>query len=519
MNKQNKITNSVVLVMGMTVFSLLFSFVKEAVFAHFYGASHTTDAYTIAVQIPTTLFAMLSVAISNVALPYYSKKLNSEGKEAARAYASNLMTVITLIALLLILVLEIFSGAAIKLFAPGLEPEAEKTAVLLFRLILPTVLLTQLININTAISDVNKSFVLPLFGSVILNAIYISAVCFLAQTAGIYAAVLGVIVGTVVEFAYSVLLRRRFVKYRLICNLADKDMIGSVKRATPVFIGIGVAEINKTIDTMISSFLSAGAVSMMNYASKLTSAVSSLLIGGITKVVYPEFAECAAKEDEKGMAESYLYSVKLTVLILFAVITGGALLNREIICLVYFRGAFDIQAVFGTAPIFTAYLTCLIFSALRQNSARVFYSYGDTKTPMINTFLGMVMNIALNLAVYRTFGAVGIAWATTATNMVVAGLLMVRLRKKNTQIHFRQLLPLLLKVAAATLCMAAVIAAGRYGLKLLGLYELTSFVHNGAFTCVAVIFGAMVYFGVLLLLKTSEVTALAKAFLPKKAKR
>lgn len=519
MNKQNKITNSVVLVMGMTVFSLLFSFVKEAVFAHFYGASHTTDAYTIAVQIPTTLFAMLSVAISNVALPYYSKKLNSEGKETARAYASNLMTVITLIALLLILVLEIFSGAAIKLFAPGLEPEAEKTAVSLFRLILPTVLLTQLININTAISDVNKSFVLPLFGSVILNTIYISAVCFLAQTAGIYAAVLGVIAGTVVEFAYSVLLRRRFVKYRLICNLADKDMIGSVKRATPVFIGIGVAEINKAIDTMISSFLEAGSVSLMNYAAKLTSAISSLLIGGITKVVYPEFAERAAKNDEKGLAESFLYSSRLTLLLLVAVIAGGTLLNKEIISLVYFRGAFDLHAVYGAAPIFTAYIVCLLFTAFRQNTSRVFYSYGDTKTPMQNTLIGLLMNMVLNLLMAKPFGAVGIAWATALSTGVVSFLLLYRIRKRNQNIHFRKLLPLLLRIAVATACMAGVIIAGRFLVRHLGLYDLTNFVSNAIFSILAILLGAIVYFGVLLLLKTEEIMPFVRRFLPGKAKK
>ena len=328
----------------------------------------------------------------------------------------------------------------------------------------------------------------------------------------------GVIVGTVIEFTYSVLLRRRFVKYRPICNFVEKDMVSSVKRSAPVFIGIGVAEINKTIDTMITTFLSAGTVTMMNYASKLTSAVSSLLIGGITKVAYPEFAECAAK-DEKGLAKSYLYSIKLIMLILLATFAGSAILNEEIVSLVYLRGAFDMYALVGTAPIFTAYMASLIFNALRQNTSRVFYSYGDTKTPMINTLLGMLLNIGLNLAVFKILGAVGIAWATAVSNMVVSGLLMLKLRKKNSHIQFRQLIPLLTRVAIAAACMIAVILAGKYAVNLLGLYELTNFVSNAIFTCLLILIGAVVYFGLLLLLKTEEIMPFARRFLPGKGRK
>lgn len=518
MNKQSKTTKQMILVMGITVFTLAFSFVKEAVFAHLYGASNTTDAYTIAVQIPTTLFAMLSVAISNVALPYYAQKLNTEGEESARKYVSNLMTVITILSLLLVLALEIFSGATIKVFAPGLSPEAENKAVFLFRLILPTVILTQLININTAIQDVNKSFILPLFGSVILNVVFVSTVCILSQRIGIYAAVWGVIVGTVVEFVYSVLIRRKFVKYRFACNLFDKDMVASVKRSAPVFLGIGVEEINKTIDTMVSSFLTSGAVSVINYAAKLTSAISTLLVGAITKVVYPEFAECAAKNDDKGMAESFLYAIRISLLILIAVIVGGIMLDDEIICLVYLRGKFDLTTAYATAPVFTAYLVCIVFRSFRQNASRVFYSYGDTKIPMYNTVVSMITNTVLDLALYKRYGAAGIAWATTVSYFAVSGLLLVSLRKKNPYIHFHQLLPLLLRAIVATVCMAIVIAAGKYGWKYLGLYDLTNFVSNAVFTCLTILIGAIVYFVVLLLLKTPEVMALANRFLPKRSR-
>ena len=280
--------------------SLLFSFLQESVFAYFYGADLTTDAYTIAIQIPVTLFSLVSTAISTVVIPCYSKELYSKNQECARKYASNLMTTISIFTIVLILLGEIFAGIVISVFAPGMDADTKMLAAALFRMVLPTILLTELMNINTGIMNVHKSFVLPSLTSNILNVTFVTTIAILADRFGIYAAIIGNIVGTCFEFAYSVALRRRFVKYKPTLNLKDETMLQSYKMSIPVFIGIGAAEINKVVDRMVSSFLEAGSISTLNYASKLSSAISSLLIHSVTTVIYPEFAKCSAEKDDKG---------------------------------------------------------------------------------------------------------------------------------------------------------------------------------------------------------------------------
>ena len=516
MGKWHTIAKSALIVSGITVFTLIFSFVKEAVFANYYGASYITDAYSIAIQIPVTLFAMISQAISNVALPYYSKKLNQNGKEMASRYVSNLMTVITILTVGIVMLLEIFPGAIIKIFAPGLNQEAKDLANLLFRLVVPTIVFTELININTAVQDVHKSFVLPQFGSAILNFVFVSFVIFLANRLGIFAAVIGTIVGTIVEFGYSVLLRRRFMKYRWVCDVSDKDMLASVKKSGPVFVGLGIAEINKTVDTMISSFLSSGSVSMMSYATKLTSAIASLLIGGIVKVTYPEFAECASQNDDNRMADCLMFAIKIVFLLMVPVVCGGTLLSKEIISLVYLRGAFSMSTVVGTAPIFTAYLTCLVFRALRQNFSRVFYSYGDTKTPMINSFAGLIANTILDLSLYKKFGAAGIAWATTGTFVVTSVLLAIKLKKRNKNICYHSILPLILRVVISNIGMIVGLVCIRKVFIQAGIYDITSTAQNTLFLFIAISIGAIIYFLVLALLKTKEILSVMKAILRRK---
>ena len=66
---------TIILVIGYVL-----SFIKEAVIANYYGVSSSVDAYTIALTIPVTLFALISVAIQSVVIPLYSNLLYNSTK-------------------------------------------------------------------------------------------------------------------------------------------------------------------------------------------------------------------------------------------------------------------------------------------------------------------------------------------------------------------------------------------------------------------------------------------------------
>ena len=452
-SKSSSIAKSAMSLSLVSTITLVFSFLKESVFACFFGTTATADAYAIAIQLPVTLFAVVSTAISTVVIPNYSKVLIQNGSGEARKFASNLMTVVTFITLLLLLILELGAPLVIKLTAPGLVEETSDLTCLLFRMIMPTVLLTQLININTGILNVHKSFMLPALGSMFLNIVYVFFVVLLANSCGIYAAVIGVIVGSIGQFLYSMFLRRRFVKYRYEFNLKDDAMVDSVKMSFPVFIGIGAAEINRLVDKMVSSFLQPGSIASLNYASKLSSAASSLLLSGISTVVYPEFSRCVNEKRFKDLANHFLLSLKLYVLITFPLIVGGAFLSNEIIAVIFKRGLFDTESVARTAPIFACYLAGLLFTAIRQSSSRLFYSYRDSKTPMKNSIIGIVCNIVLNIILVQFLQALGLALATVLSAAIISTLILKDAKKINEHIEYGRMLPFVAKVFCSSVIM------------------------------------------------------------------
>lgn len=493
---------------AVSLVTLSFSFIKESVFAYYYGASDITDAYTIAIQIPVILFSLISTAIGNVILPYYTVELNNKGPRFAEQYISNIMSIITFFSVFIVVILELFPEWVISFFAPGFSQDSLETSSKIFRLVLPTVVFTELMNINNSVMNVHRSFVLPSLGSLIMNLVFVLSIVFLVFDYGIYAAALGVVLGTVCSFVYSLLLRRKYIKYKFIFNPFDRKIIFSLKKSIPIFLGIGASEINKMVDTWVSSFLSFGAISMLTYGSKLTSAVSTLLINSITTVVYPELADSVANKDEDRIAKSVIFAIKIVFLIMIPVTFGGAVLSEDIVTIVYKRGAFGSNEVNGTSPIFAAYLVCLLFVALRQISSRAFYAYGDTNTPMKNSFIGVLINIILDLTIVDYFGAVGLAMATTAANVVISILILKQLKRKNQLITYSGLLPALGKILLAS----AIMSFGIYSIKSLFYSQIIFIKHTffsiSAFFLIELLLGVIIYVYILCKLKLSEVNLL-----------
>ncbi len=511
----NKLGKTMLLVSIASFITLLFSFFRETVMASYYGSTAITDAYNIAIQLPVILFSTLAAAISKVVIPFYAKKNASNGIEAANRYTSNFITIYTSICVFIVVLCIVFSEIIIRITAPGLSQDQVLLASNIFRIVVPTVVFTGIIKVNNGVMNYHAQFQAPVLTVNCMSITFVMFVILLSPKYGIYAAVYGTLIGTIIEFIVSCLFRRKNMKYRPIFDPKDRELIGSMKMSIPIFIGIGVDELGKIFDKLISSFLDAGSISSLNYAGKLSTAVSSLLLTGITTVSYPEFTKSAAVNDEEKLGTVYNYSLNMYLLILLPVIAGGVYLNKEIIMVVFCRGQFVMKDVLNTAPLFACYLVSLLFSSIRQLSSNFFYSYGDTKTPMVNSSIGILINIILSFLLSRICGAFGIALATALSTMLVTIILCNKARNKNAHISFGQSLVELCKMSIASFLMIAILYFLKHWILVLGLYDISSTANNIMFIIISLFVGSVTYFTILLLLRSKVAIAFKRTIVTK----
>ena len=105
-------------------------------------------------------------------------------------------------------------------------------------------------------------------------------------------------------------------------------------------------------------------------------------------------------------------------------------LAYPIIQLLFFRGAFSERALQITAESLICYSIGMLPIALRTIMEKVFYAYQETKIPMLNSAIGILSNIILDILLVPNIKHCGLALATSISSFITYIIFYIKLRKK-----------------------------------------------------------------------------------------
>ena len=479
---------TIILVIGYVL-----SFIKEAVIANYYGVSSSVDAYTIALTIPVTLFALISVAIQSVVIPLYSNLLYNSTKEEADKYVSNLITFVSFFSLVIILLCELLANPLSMAFAPGFDDDTHALTTTLLRITLPTIFFSLIDKILIGILNVHKRFVAPSFSVYLLNIGLILTILLLHAQFGIIAACIGQVIGSILQVVFLFFISRNLYHYSPIFSMRDENLKKSLKQSLPIMWSIGIAEICAIINRIVASFLFVGSISALGYASKINGILLTFFTAAISTIVYPLYAESIAKNNIKQLNSRINFTLSIYSLFLIPLMLGLLYYRQEIVKLVFGRGAFDENAVQVTQSLLGCYCVGLLFMAFRETLTKVFYSLQDSKTPATNATIGVLINIFLNLSLPFIFGVEGLAIATSITAVIISISLLKQLTTKYNEISLSQFWSNIKSILYSAIIMLMLILIIDYFLKdLLPIVRMT----------IGMIIGIIAYMLFLYLFKT-----------------
>lgn len=445
--------NTVSGLIAITVFSQLIAFIRESIFAYYYGTSMFSDAYVMASQIPVTLFAVVSTSISTVILPIYTMKIEKEGEETAQIFLKSAIIMFTIICAVFVIICEAFPIPIVKIFAPSFSGEVLATTIQYVRILFPTIIATVLTNIITVYYNAGNNFFYPTVVAITHNVTAIAAMVFFARQIGVDAIVWGTFIGIVANALFLIIPHIEILRGKIEIQSTWNDVKHVLSRVIPVTIGVGIAEINRIIDRAVASGLDTGSITALNYANKLTVVFSALILSAVTTVSFKAFSELYAKGEYKKRNDTLVNYLTLLMMILVPLTIGAVLLKTQLITVAFGRGAFDTSSITRTSDIFFYSVLGLVFIAVREILSKYFYSSGNTRTPMINAAIGVGINIVLNLLLSRFMGASGLALATTISNVTVCILLFISIIRREQHFPLRDFSLNSIKVGLSSICM------------------------------------------------------------------
>ena len=426
----NKTTRTITYITVIAVVSKLFGFVREMVIAAYYGATYQTDAFNMALTIIGLSTAILSMGVATVVVPMYNHRLVQSGKSVADHFASNILSITSLVYGILSCLGILFAPILVRLLAPSFDTQTAALTLQLLRILFIFSIATNAVNFLGALSRSNNRFLVPSLVGFPLTISMILFIVMFSHSIGIYAIVVGYIAAIVVQAVMIGISLRRVFRFKPRLDFTNGDVREIAVLSIPIFISIGVDQLNIVIDRMLASGLAEGSITAIVYSMKLRDLPHGIITASILTVIFPLFSQHAAKGEIERVKSLAVKSMSALFAVMAPVTVICVYYSVEIVKIVYERGAFTSEQTTMTAGILVYMIPGLFFLGGNGVLNNAFYGMQDTKTPRLGAVLGVGSNIVLNVILVRYMGASGLALATTLSFMLNYAVLLMFFRRK-----------------------------------------------------------------------------------------
>jgi putative peptidoglycan lipid II flippase len=447
---------------GYTLLSRLTGFMRDIMLAAILGAGPTADAFFVAFRLPNHFRAIFAEGAFNAAfIPAYARIRSQEGVKVAGQFGDRIFTLLFASQVGLLALALAFTPQVIELLAPGFsrEPHQFTLAVSLTRITFPYLLLITLVTLWGGILNALHRFATAAAAPILLNLTMMATLAAAAYFPGAgYAAAWGVLISGVLQAAlvggntfYAGVLTF-FRALRL-----DSDVRRFFTALIPATVGSAGTQLALFADTIIASFLSAGAISALYYADRIDQLPIGVIGIAVGTVLVPEMTHRLAAGDEAGARSAQNRAIEFALLLAIPCVVGFLVVPGLIMRALFMRGAFNAADAHAAAMTLMAYTIGLVPFVLIRSVVAPFYARGDTATPVKAALIGTAVNVVFKVVLMVPLAQVGLALATAIGAWINFILVLIFAHRARVIAADATLKASLLKLAAAGAALALVL--------------------------------------------------------------
>ena len=425
-----------------TLASRVTGLARDVVVASAFGAGASLDAFNVAFRVPNLLRRLFGEgAFTQAFVPALAQVRATEGDEPTRRMVDAVATVLFCVLVVTCVVGVVAAPAIVWLMASGLVRFDQ--SVVMTRIMFPYIGLISMVSLSAGVLNTWKRFAVPAATPVLLNVAMIGGIWALTPLCErwglppIYALAAGVMVGGVLQLAVQIpALARAGCLPRMRLGLAalgeawrHPGVRQVMRQMAPALLGVSVAQISVLINTQIASHQGVGAVSWLDYASRLMEFPTALLGVAVGAVLIPQLSAARAREDSAGYSGMLDWGLRLTLMLALPCSVALLVFPEPLVATLFQRGQFDALAVDKTALALRGYGCGLLGLIGVKILAPGFYARQDLRTPVTIAIIVLVLTQAMNLVFVPFFGHAGLALSVGLGALVNALWLFVGLRR------------------------------------------------------------------------------------------
>lgn len=466
MSNTKKVAKSAAMIAVFTLFSKFLGFIREMLIAYKFGSGYETDTYFVAMTATVLIMSTVGAALNTTLIPIFSEIEEKRGKKYKLKYLNNILNVVLIITIVLGILGYFLSPVVIKVLAKGFTGKQFDLAVKLNRIGLPIMVFLGFTYVFSGFLQSSEKFGPPAIAGIPFNLVYIVYLLVFSNRLGVVGLMVASVIASSAQFLIQVPATKRLgYSHSFQVDLKDRYINKAILLVLPVLLGSAVQQINTVVDKTLASSLVEGSISALNYSTKINSLVISVFVTAITTVVFPMLAKAFNQNDTNQVKEIMGEGINIILIITVPATIGIVLIAKPIVKIFFERGAFDETATLMTSQALTFYSLGLVGSSLRLMLNKVYYSYQDTVTPMVNGILAVIINLIFNLILVKPMAHSGLALATSISSTITTLLLFINLRKKmKGPIGLKRYISCFIKTLISALIMGLIVNKVYFGL-------------------------------------------------------
>ncbi len=409
------------------LFSRIFGFIRDMLQASILGANIYSDIFIVAFKLPNLFRRIFAEgAFAQSFLPSFSAS-KQKGVFSVTVFLK-LLLFLTVFALCV----TVFDTFFTKLIAWGFDDATIKAASKLVAINFYYLILIFIVTFLASLLQYKNHFATTAFSTALLNIALITALLIskdMPKEVIVYYLSFAVIIGGILQVLFHLIAVKKlhldkllFYGFKAIKKRRDKTKSDQKRFFSNFFastLGSSTAQISAFLDGWLASFLISGSISYLYYANRIFQFPLALFAIATSVAIFPKITKYLKNSDHKNaffmLERSFWF---LSSLLIFATITG-IVFSKEIVWLLYERGAFVKNDTINTASVLSMYLLGLVPFGLAKIFSLWLYATHQQKKAAKISGISLGVNIFFSLILIKPFEASGLALASSISATVL----------------------------------------------------------------------------------------------------
>ena len=439
-----------------TLISKVLGLVRDSMLTAYFGSGMESDAFLTASSIPTQLFdVVIGGVISATFIPVFNSIMEKKNKDEAMRFVNKFVTLILLISIAVSVLGIIFASPLVSLqthYTGDKHILAARLTAIMFPMIIFTGLAFSFVGLLQSFGEYN----VPSIISLVSNAAIILYYVIFGKRFGVYGLAVTMIIAWSLQLIIQIPWLKKFgVRYRPDFKFRDDSIKQTIRLAGPMLISTWV----QPLYTLINQRLASNAESAVTYiqqSSRLYIIVTGVFSFVVTNLVFPKLAQAVARNDNEEAQSLIVTSLKMIFLVILPIMAVFMAAAEPIANVMYGHGKMSGEGVSAIGNLLSLYSLGMLALAANEVLSKAFFSMQDSKPPMRNSIISMIVNIALAYILYHFMSTPGLALATVGGSITNALLNYICMARKHPGMFKKEDRIGLLKIVLCGVVMCAV---------------------------------------------------------------